>query len=114
MLVLLDEMLDRRLGRHLAHDAQTVHERGWGSTKDRDLLALAEAEYDVLLTADRNLPHQQNLARFDLAVVVLLGPSNRYQELSALMDEASIDEVLVSALRGKATFVGPREKGRPR
>lgn len=100
-------MLDRRLARHLAHDAQTVRERGWGSTKDGKLLELAEDEFDVLLTADRNLPYQQNLSRFDLAVVVLAGPSKRYQDLAALMDAASIDRVIESAPRGKATFVTP-------
>lgn len=100
-------MLDRRLGRHLTHEVQTVRERGWGSTKDGKLLELAQEEFDVLLTADKNLPYQQNLSRFDLAIVVLAGPSNRYEELAALMDEASMDQTLAAAPHGKATFVGP-------
>lgn len=100
-------MLDRRLTQHLTHDAQTVRERGWGSTKDGKLLELAEEEFDVLLTADKNLPYQQNLGRFDLAVVVLAGPSNRYRDLAALMDESSINQRLETAPRGKVTFVGP-------
>lgn len=103
----MDEMLDRRLRQHLTHDVQTVRECGWGSTKDGKLLELAENEFDVLLTADNNLPYQQNLDRFDLAVVVLAGPSKRYQDLVALMDAASIDQVLESAPRGEATFVNP-------
>lgn len=107
MRILLDEMLDRRLGRHLTHEVQTVRERGWGSTKDGKLLELAQEEFDVLLTADKNLPYQQNLSRFDLAVVVLSGSSNRYEELAALMDEVSIDQALAAAPHGKATFVGP-------
>ena len=100
-------MLDKRLARHLAHDAQTVRERGWGSTKDGKLLELAQEEFDVLLTADRNLPYQQNLDCFDLAVVVLAGPSKRYQDLAALMDAAPLDQMLEGAPRGEATFVYP-------
>lgn len=99
-------MLDRRLARHLTHESQTVRERGWGSTKDGKLLEFAEEEFDVLLTADKNLPYQQNLARFDLAVVVLGGPSKRYQDLAALMEASSINQRLATAPRGKATFVG--------
>ena len=100
-------MLDRRLGRHLTHEVQTVRERGWGSTKDGKLLELAQEEFDVLLTADKNLPYQQNLSRFDLAVVVLSGSSNRYRDLAAVMDEMSIDQELATAPRGRATFIGP-------
>lgn len=100
-------MLDRRLAQHLSHESQTVRERGWGSTKDGKLLELAQEEFDVLLTADKNLPYQQNLDHFNLAVVIFAGPSKRYQDLAALMDAASIDQVLESAPPGKATFVNP-------
>ena len=79
MRVLLDEMLDRRLRRSLPDEVEalTVRERGWGSKKNGELLALAEKEFDVLLTTDRGIPHQQDLSRFDLKVVVLTARSNR-------------------------------------
>lgn len=107
MRILLDEMLDKRLGQHLNHETQTVRQRGWGSTKDGELLSLAQGEFDALLTADKNLPYQQNLARFNLAVIVLAGHSNRYEELAALMERVSIDQALATAPHGKATFLGP-------
>jgi predicted nuclease of predicted toxin-antitoxin system len=104
--VLLDEMLDRRLKRHLPEgtDAMTVRERGWGSKKNGELLALAQTEFDVLLTADRGIPDQQDLSRFDLAVVVLRAQSNRYRDLAPLMEESGA--ALERARPGEAVLVG--------
>lgn len=89
MRVLLDEMLDRRLKRWLPEgvEAVTVRERGWDSKKNGELLTLAEKEFDVLLTTDRGIPHQQNLSRFDLTVVVLTAKSNRLSDLEPHMGE---------------------------
>ncbi len=50
---------------------------GWAGVKNNQLLALAEAEFDVFITVDRNLSFQQNLPQFDIAVIVLQAPSNR-------------------------------------
>lgn len=112
MRVLLDEMLDSRLKRHLPEgtDAMTVRERGWGSKKNEELLALAQGEFDALLTADRGIPDQQELSRFDLAVVVLRAQSNRYRDLAPLVEEAGA--ALRTARAGKAVLVG--EGGRLR
>jgi predicted nuclease of predicted toxin-antitoxin system len=64
--ILLDECLPRRLKRDLVgHHARTVPEMGWASKKNGELLALAEADFDVFLTVDRNLSSQQNIDRFD-------------------------------------------------
>ncbi len=59
MRVLLDEMLPRKLKRLLPEgvEAVTVRERGWDSKKNGELLALAEKEFDVLLTTDRGASH---------------------------------------------------------
>ena len=38
-------------------------------------LALAQAEFDVFLTADRNLSFQQNTTKFQIAVVLLVAGS---------------------------------------
>lgn len=86
--VLLDECLPRKLKRHLlGHEVSTAAEAGAAGKKNGDLLRLAEARFDVLLTADRNLSFQQDLSRFDLAVVVLAAPSNAIEELEPLMSE---------------------------
>jgi len=52
---------------------------GWASKKNGELLALAEPEFDVFLTADRNLSFQQAINRLDIAVVVLVAKGNRYR-----------------------------------
>ena len=72
MCILLDESLPRRLSRALAeHTVTTVVEAGWSGVKNGKLLALAAGQYDVFVTADRNLQYQQNLSSLPLAVVVL-------------------------------------------
>jgi predicted nuclease of predicted toxin-antitoxin system len=89
--VLLDENLDRRLKNFLDPEAEavTVRERGWGSKENGELLELAQREFDVLLTTDQGIPHQQNLSRFDLAIVLLEAKSNRLADLSPLMEEVN-------------------------
>ncbi len=46
-----------------------------GEKTNGELLALASAGFDVFLTSDRNLSHQQNLSAFDIAAIVLLAAS---------------------------------------
>ena len=60
---------------------------GWASKKNGELLALAAGEFDVFLTVDRNLSYQQDLSSFDIAVVVLVARSNRYEDLRPLTAE---------------------------
>ena len=73
MRILLDECLPKRLKRDLAgHDARTVPEMGWASKRNGELLTLAQADFDVFLTVDRNLSFQQDLGRLKLGVVVLV------------------------------------------
>lgn len=106
MRVLLDECLPRRLKRELPeHEARTAPEMGWASKKNGELLALAAVDLDVFLTTDRNLSYQQNLSAFDIAVVVLVGPSNRIDDLRPLVPR--VLEVLPTAKRGAVTMVGP-------
>ena len=86
MRLLLDESLPRRLATHVAGiEVDTVFDRGWSGLKNGDLLRAAEAEYDVFATADQNLQYQQNLARFNVGIVVLAAPTNRLEDLLPLV-----------------------------
>ena len=89
MRVLLDEMLPRRLKRLLPEGIEvvTVQELGWDSKTNGELLTSAEREFDVLLTTDRGIPHQQDLSRFDLTAVVLTARSNRLPDLEPRMEK---------------------------
>ncbi len=51
------------------------------------LLSLAAAEFDVFVTVDRNLPFQQHLPKFDIAVILLRAKTNRITDLAALVPE---------------------------
>ena len=74
MLVLFDNGTPRTLARYLIgqHAVTEARARGWGQLENGELLTAAEAEgFDVLVTTDRNLRYQQNLAARKIAIVVL-------------------------------------------
>ncbi|MDB6058526.1 MAG: hypothetical protein JWO95_2370 [Verrucomicrobiales bacterium] len=73
MRILIDECLNWRLGRALTgHDAVSVQKMGWSGIKNGKLLALAvENNFEVFLTADRNLSFQQDLTEVAIAVLVV-------------------------------------------
>ena len=104
MKILLDECIDLRLAKDiLGHEVKTVPKMGWATIKNGELLALAEKEFDVFLTVDRNLSFQQNLPRFNLAVIVLRAPSNRLWDLRTLVPK--LLELLPTAKRGDVLWV---------
>lgn len=99
MKLLLDESLPQDLRLHLSdHEAVTVPFRGWASKANGELLRLASAEFDVFITADQNLEHQQNVSQFDIAVIILVAPSNRLADLMPLLPR--VREILVSVRPG--------------
>jgi len=73
VLVLLDENVPHRLRALIAdHDVRTVAFQKWTSLTNGDLVRAAEkAGFDVMLTADRSMRYQQNLALRRLAIIVL-------------------------------------------
>jgi hypothetical protein len=84
--LLLDENLDWRLRRDLpGHTVESVPLIGWAGLKNGALLSEAEKKFDVLLTMDSNMVHQQNLARFRIAVIALQARSNRLADTRPLM-----------------------------
>jgi predicted nuclease of predicted toxin-antitoxin system len=105
MRILLDECVPRPFRQHLAgHDVSTVQEFGWAGKKNGELLALMSAnKFEVLLTTDRNLRHQQNLANFGIAVVIMLAATNRLVDLIPLV--ANMERVLASIQVGELAEV---------
>jgi hypothetical protein len=74
MLVLFDNGTPRTLARYLIdrHAVTEARARGWQELGNGELLNEAEsAGFDVLITTDKNLSYQQNLAGRKIAVVVL-------------------------------------------
>ena len=74
MLILFDNGTPRTLARYLiGHHAVTeARARGWEELDNGELLTAAESEgFEVLVTTDKNISYQQNLADRKLAIVVL-------------------------------------------
>ena len=104
MNILLDENLDWRLRRDLpGHTVESVPLIGWAGLKNGALLAEAENRFEVLLTMDSNMVHQQNLARFRIAVIALQAPSNRLADTRPLMPK--VLAVLPSVQPGTLTLL---------
>lgn len=53
------------------HFVSTAFEMGWSTLKNGELLKAAETQFDVLITTDQNLRHEQNLTGRKLAIVIL-------------------------------------------
>lgn len=103
MRIVLDENLPRPLVRIFGpdHQVMTVQDLGLAGIANGALLALLEGNYDVFLTADKNLRYQQNLAGRSLAIVEL--PTNRHPVLTAMT--AEIVSAVTSATPGSYTHV---------
>ena len=66
------------------HEVRTVAEVGWTGKRNGELLQLAAAGFDAVLTADQNMEHQQNLGALPVAVIVLVAATNRIESLRPL------------------------------
>ena len=88
MRILIDECLDWRLCRALTgHYCASVNQMHWGGLTNGMLLQKAQAQFDVLITADTNLSFQQNLTRYNIAVVILEARSTRLVDIAKLMPQ---------------------------
>jgi predicted nuclease of predicted toxin-antitoxin system len=86
MRILLDENLDWRLRRYLAgHRVESVPLLGWAGIQNGDLLKKAVEEgFELLVTMDSNMVHQQNVSRHAIAVIALRAKSNRLDDTRRL------------------------------
>jgi len=83
--LLLDENLPHDLAVLLVgHQVDTVAGRGWSGLQNGELLTRANAEIDALLTMDRRLPEQQDVAKLSFGVLLIQAPSNRMLHLRPL------------------------------
>ena len=89
MHVLLDECVPKRLGRSLSgHFVRTVTQERWSGKKNGELLALmAAAGFEVLLTVDQGIPHQQSLKNSGVAVIVMFAATNQLADLLPLVPD---------------------------
>jgi len=106
MRILIDECLNWRLSRALTgHYGVSVQKMGWSGYKNGDLLTLAEKEFDVFLTGDRNLSLQQGVSQYDIAIVVLHAVSTQLHHTLPLMDK--VLKLMPSLKRGQVVDIYP-------
>jgi predicted nuclease of predicted toxin-antitoxin system len=86
--ILLDECLPVDF-RHSfpEHDAHSAEWAGLKGKKNGELLRIAElAGYDVLLTVDQGIPHQQKHAGRKLSIIQIRSKTNQIEDLLPLVD----------------------------
>ncbi len=102
MRILFDECVPGPLAKLLAeHECLTAQQMGWAGIKNGQLLRLAERQFDVFMTSDRNIRYQQDLRHLNLAVVQL--STNKLRRIEAGLQ--LIRSALTEADAGKVLFV---------
>ena len=106
MKVLLDECVPLRFGVALADvDVRTARTEGWTSLRNGELLSrMRTAGFTTLVTVDRNLTYQQNVAAVGIAVIVLHAHTNRVADLLPLAPQ--VVEAIASTAPGEIAHVG--------
>ncbi|HWQ34063.1 MAG TPA: DUF5615 family PIN-like protein [Blastocatellia bacterium] len=104
MKLLLDECVTRYVKPDFTgHDVFTIEEAGLKGLKNGALLRAASGRFDALITVDKGLPAQQNLAALNLAVLILRARSNKYDDLKPLIPAAL--DALVSIQPGTVVVI---------
>lgn len=86
------------------HDVQTVRSMGWLGKQNGELLALMTAHgFQALITIDKNLYGQQNLAKAGVSVILLRVFSSRLDSLQAMMPQ--LNDVLSRPLTAGITIL---------
>ena len=107
MRVLLDEDVDIHLRNHFPAGVtvETVEYRGWKGLNNGTLLRVAQDHFDVLVTLDDNIPYQQSLQQFEIAVLVLRPSRSRLENMLELIPE--VQRILAELRPGHAVRVYP-------
>ncbi len=103
MKILIDECLPVGLKAsltELGHECQTVRQAGFGSKRNGELLTLAEGRWNVLLTSDRNIKHEQNMTGRSVANRDLLREIESHEGLVAAHARLRSGSCLDTSRRG--------------
>ena len=106
MRILIDECLNWRLSRALTgHYAVSTQKMGWAGLKNGMLLMEAEKQFDVFITGDLNLNFQQDVTKFNIAVVILHAESTQLHSTLLLMPK--VIDLLPTLKPGQVVDVYP-------
>lgn len=88
MRILFDQGVPKKLRQHLPdHEVRTAYEAGLSELENGDLLRAAEKDFDVLITTDSNIKHQQRLSEFDITLIVLRAFTNSLDDYIPLVPQ---------------------------
>jgi predicted nuclease of predicted toxin-antitoxin system len=86
--ILFDHCVSRKLARYLpAHIIEFAGRIGWADLQDGPLLDAMVGRFDILITTDQNLQHQQTLRGRPVSVIVLQAQSGHVRYLATLVPE---------------------------
>lgn len=109
MRILFDQQMSKKLRQDLSpHQVSLAKEMGWERLNNGALLNKAQAEFDVMLTMDTNIYHQQNVAHYDIAIIVLRAYGNDYESVLPLLPE--VKTLLEGAQPGEIYYTYIDEK----
>lgn len=109
--VLFDENMPRKLRRDLPEFyIRTAQEQGWSAYQSGHLLKQLTDAFDVLVTIDQNVRHQQNLSKYNVGVVAIEIPDTRLVFLRQLLPE--IREAIAAVKPGQLVIIEPRPNSR--
>ncbi|MGO8671786.1 MAG: hypothetical protein ACLQVD_10525 [Capsulimonadaceae bacterium] len=93
MKVLLDNCVDVRFaGLIVDHEVQHTLNLGWGDLSNGKLIAAAEdAGFEVLVTVDKNIQHQQNIAKRRICLITLNSRLVGIDHITPLAGKLSIE-----------------------
>jgi predicted nuclease of predicted toxin-antitoxin system len=105
MRLLLDECIDWDFRHGFAgHECHTAQFAGLKGKSNGELLRSAEAlGYQVVITVDRNIQHQQNLAGRKISILALQVKTNQLEDL--LQMQAAVLNALEKILPGQFLLV---------
>ena len=99
MKILLDEGVPKIIQRRLTElSISNVEEMGWRGIKNGELLDLMAGQFQILITADKNLPFQQNLKKRQVSAIIL--PANDVPTVVQLLPE--IEQALAMIAPGES------------
>ena len=90
MKILLDENMPAKVNYNFgdAHEVRSVRDMQWLGKKNGELLGLAAFNgFDILITLDRNLRHQQNLDKVGLKFIIILAKNNKPETIQPFVEK---------------------------
>ena len=70
------------------HECETVRDAGFSGKENGELIALAEKKFNVLITIDKNIRYQQNIAGRNIAILIIRAASNDLDDIRPHVPQA--------------------------